>query len=128
LNTTVYAWFGPPLGAAIWVGAIVATGALTWLLRRRPGWLLTGVAFALQLVAMANYFARVEPVNIRFRALAAGQVPGEFNALRTQWELGHALGFVLFVTASLLLMISLGCPAGHTRTSKPSALVMESTP
>jgi hypothetical protein len=67
LNTSLYAWFGPPLGAAIWLGAIVATGALAWVVRSRSAQLLTGAAFALLLVALANYFARVESVN--------GQIP-----------------------------------------------------
>ena len=106
LNTSLYAWFGPPPGAAIWLGAILATGVATWLLRRRRGWLLTGTALALQVVALAHYFARVEPVNVRFRALPAGQVPSDFTALRTQWEYGHAVGFALFTVAFLLLLIA----------------------
>ena len=28
LNTSLYAWYGPPLGAAINTGAVIATGAL----------------------------------------------------------------------------------------------------
>lgn len=108
LNTTLYVWFGPPLGAAINTGAIVVTGALVWLMRRqRPPLLLTSTAFALQVAQLANYFARVEPVNGRFRALAPRQVPGDFAALRAQWEYGHALGFVLFAVAFVLLVISL---------------------
>ncbi len=106
LNTSLYAWFGPPLGAAIWLGAMVATGLLIWL-RRRSARLLTGASLMLQLLAFANYFARVEPVNGRFRALAPGQVPRDFTALRAQWEYGHAVGFVLFTVAFLLLVISL---------------------
>lgn len=120
LNTSLYAWFGPPLGAAILLGAIVATGVLAWLVRPRSMRLLTGVALALQLAASANYFAFVEPVNGRFRALSPGQVPGDFTALRVQWEYGHALGFVLFVAAFLLLVISLGHQTGRLRAGELS--------
>jgi hypothetical protein len=108
LNTSLYAWFGPPLGAAINTGAIVATAALAWLVRRhRRLRLLTGIAALLQVAQLVIYFARVEPVNVRFRALPLGQIPSDFTALRAQWEYGHALGFVLFATAFLLLVISL---------------------
>lgn len=117
LNTSLYAWFGPPLGAAINTGAIVVTGVLVWLVRRqRAARLLTSASLVLQLAAFANYFARVEPVNGRFRALAPGQVPPDFGALRTQWEYGHAVGFALFVVAFLLVVISLPAASPeHTR-------------
>jgi len=105
LNTSLYAWYGPPLGAAIQIGALVATGTLAWLVRRqRSGRLFTTAAFVLQAAALGNYFARVETVNVRFRALPPGQVPSDFQALRAQWEYGHALGFGLFAAAFLLLV------------------------
>lgn len=127
LNTSLYAWFGPPLGASIWLGAIVATGMLTWMVRRRRSVrLLTGAAVALQLVALANYFAFVEPVNVRFRALTPGQVPSDFTTLRTQWEYGHALGFALFTVAFLLLVIALMRLAAHTPATEASARLTES--
>ncbi|MGH3783780.1 MAG: hypothetical protein ACRDRO_24950 [Pseudonocardiaceae bacterium] len=86
---------------------MITTGMLTWLSRPRSVRLFSGAALVAQLVAFANYFARVEPVNGRFRALAPGQVPRDFTALRAQWEYGHALGFGLFAVAFLLLAISL---------------------
>lgn len=126
LHTSLYAWFGPPLGAGIWLGAIVAGGVLTWMVRRRRSVrLLTGAAVALELVALANYFAFVEPVNVRFRALAPGQVPSDFTTLRAQWEYGHVLGFALFTVAFLLLVISLVRPAAQARTWGASARTPE---
>jgi hypothetical protein len=108
LNNSLYAWFGPPLGAAINVGAVVATAVLAWLVRRqRRLRLLTGIAVLLQVAQLVIYFARVEPVNVRFRALPPGQVPDDFTALRAQWEYGHGLGFALFAMAFLLMVISL---------------------
>ena len=35
LNNSLYAWYGPPLGVAIQIGALAATGALAWLVRRQ---------------------------------------------------------------------------------------------
>ncbi|MBV8993687.1 MAG: hypothetical protein JO287_08290 [Pseudonocardiales bacterium] len=111
LNNSLYAWFGPPVGAAIQIGALAATGAMAWMVRhQRSAVPLTGAAFALQLVALANYFARVEPVNVRFRALSPGQVPSDFMALRAQWEYGHALDFGLFAAAFVLLVSALPVP------------------
>lgn len=108
LNNSLYAWFGPPLGAAIQAGALGATAVLAWLVRRQYRVrLLTTAAFVLQAAALGNYFARVEPVNVRFRALSPGQVPSDFLALRAQWEDGHALDFALFTAAFMLLVSAL---------------------
>lgn len=105
LNNSLYAWYGPALGAAIQTGALAATGILAWLVRRqRCVRLFPTAACALQAAALGNYFARVEPVNVRFRALPPGRVPSDFVALRAQWDLGHALDFGLFVAAFLLLV------------------------
>jgi hypothetical protein len=62
LNNSLYAWYGPPLGVAIQIGALAATGALAWLVRRqRLAQLFTTAAFILQAAALGNYFAQVEP-------------------------------------------------------------------
>jgi hypothetical protein len=125
LHTSLYAWFGPPLGAALNFGALVATGALTWLMhRQRSARWLTGSALALQVAAMVIYFTRVEPVNVRFRALSPGQVPSDFIALRAQWDYGHALGFALFVAVFLLLTCALLVrPTAPTGTGEPAGRV-----
>lgn len=117
LNNSLYAWFGPPLGAAIQTGALVATAVLAWLVRRQYRVrLLTTAAFVLQAAALGNYFARVEPVNVRFRALSSSQVPGDFLALRAHWEYGHALDFALFTAAFMLLVSALLVrPPGRVR-------------
>lgn len=107
LNTSLYYWFGGPLGGLIYVGAIVASGVLCWLVRRqRAARALTASAATLQLTAFATWLTLVEPVNARFRALAPGEVPADFTALRAQWEYTHALGFVLFACAFVLLAVA----------------------
>lgn len=126
LHTSLYVWFGPPLGAGIWLGAIVAGGVLTWMVRRRRlVRLLTGAAVALRLVALANYFAFVE----RSTSASARWRPARCRvispALRPQWEYCHALGFALFTVAFLLLAISLLRPAAQTPARGASARLKE---
>ncbi|MGH3836214.1 MAG: hypothetical protein ACRDSF_10995 [Pseudonocardiaceae bacterium] len=107
LNNSLYAWYGPPLGALLYVGSIVTAGVLTWLVRRRRAVLAwTGTAAILQAAALVTYFAVVEPVNQRLRPLPPGTVPADFAALRTQWEFGHVTEFVLFLVAFVLLVVS----------------------
>ncbi|HJT04471.1 MAG TPA: hypothetical protein VJ757_12715, partial [Pseudonocardiaceae bacterium] len=71
-----------------------------------------------QVTALANYFARAEPVNVRFRALSPGQVPSDFIALRAQWEYGHALDFGLFAAAFMLLASALLVPRPSSSTKR----------
>ncbi len=107
LNNSLYVWYGPPLGALLYVGSIVAAGVLTWLVRRRRAVLAwTGAAATLQAAALVTYFAVVEPVNQRLRPLPPGAVPEDFTALRAQWEFGHATEFALFVVAFVFLVVS----------------------
>lgn len=106
LNNSLYFWYGT-LGALLYLGSIVAAGVLTWLVRRRRAaraW--TGAAATLQVAALVTYFALVEPVNQRLRALPTGTVPDDFAALRAQWEFGHATEFTLFLVAFVLLVVS----------------------
>jgi hypothetical protein len=48
LNNSLYVWYGPPLGALLYVSSIVAAAVLTWLVRRRRAVLAwTGAAATL---------------------------------------------------------------------------------
>ncbi|MDQ3762814.1 MAG: hypothetical protein M3460_14515 [Actinomycetota bacterium] len=128
LTNTLYLGFGT-VGAAIYVLSIPAAAALTWLMRRcgRITVALTGAAVALQLTALITWLTLILPVNLRFHALAPGEVPADFTALRAQWEYTHALGFVLFTAAFLLLMTALLMrPAGQSRADEPSTQLVES--
>lgn len=107
LQNSLYVGYGT-VGALIYVAAIPATGVLAWLLRHRRATLnLTRSALALQAAALATFLTLIAPVNARLRALAPGEVPQDFSALRDQWEFTHALGFVLFAAAFLLLLAAL---------------------
>lgn len=125
LNNSLYVWFGPPLGALLYVGSVVAVGVLTWLVRCcRMALAWTGAAAVLQAAALVTYFAVVEPVNQRLRPLLPGIVPEDFATLRAQWEFGHATEFVLFLMAFVFLVVSVlretgQCtPVGAARCSR----------
>jgi hypothetical protein len=60
------------------------------MLRRRPGWLLTGASLALQVVALANYFARVEPPVGHGRELDATDVSARRNVRTVEFTTSTA--------------------------------------
>jgi hypothetical protein len=96
------------VGLVTYVGAIVATAILAWLVRRVPRLVTTTAsALALQVVAIAGLLTLIVPVNARLRALAPGAMSPDFALLRDQWEYTHAAGFVLFAAAFALLLAAL---------------------
>jgi hypothetical protein len=112
-------WYGPPLGALLYVGSIGAAGVLTWLVRRRRAVLAwTAAAAILQAAALVIYFAVVEPVNQRLRPLPPGTVPEDFAALRAQWEFGHATELALFLAAFVFLVVSAGVRGAEATQSQ----------
>jgi hypothetical protein len=107
LQNTLYVGFGT-VGLLTYVGAIGATAALVWLVRRRRHLVtLTVSALVLQVIALAGLLTLIVPVNARLRALAPGELPPDFTVLRDQWEYTHAAGFVLFTVAFVLLLTAL---------------------
>lgn len=106
LQESLYVWFGD-IGSVIWLLAILASLALAILSRHDP---LTRVplaaAVALEAIALIVFFAVVYPVNFRFPVHGPGTVPADWATLRDRWELGHAIGFVLFGAAFILLLIA----------------------
>lgn len=104
LQESLYRWFGD-VGGVIYVLAVAATVASAVLLRR-DGVVrrLVTAAAALEVVAMIVFFTVIYPVNFRFPVDGSGAVPPDWMALRDRWELGHAIGFVLFTIAFLLLL------------------------
>lgn len=107
LHTTLYMYWGPPSPTGfVEPAAIVAVLVLAALLHHeRPAFTLVAVAAGALLLAFpVIFFWRVEPVNAAFRAAAlAGTVPKDWTALRTRWDTGHALRFVLHLAAFVLL-------------------------
>jgi hypothetical protein len=104
LQESLYVWFGN-IGSVIWILAIVTAAGLAVLLRhdrsaRRP----VAAAAALEIIALAWFFAVVYPVNLRFPVGGPVTVPAGWAALRDRWEVGHAVGFALFTAAFVVLV------------------------
>ncbi|HEX3651081.1 MAG TPA: hypothetical protein VHV49_21865 [Pseudonocardiaceae bacterium] len=107
LQESLYIWFGN-LGGVLYVLAVIATVVLAVLARRDPGSRgPLGVAAGLQVVALASFLAVVYPVNQRLPVDSGGAVPADWTGLRDRWELGHAVGFVLFAVSFVLLLVFL---------------------
>jgi len=96
------------IGLVTCVGAIVATAALVWLVRRNRRLAApTATAFALQVIALTSLLALIVPVDVRLRALPPGTAPPDLAVLRDRWEYTHGAGFVLFAVAFALLLVAL---------------------
>lgn len=107
LQESLYVWFGN-LGGVLYVLTVIATVVLALLMRRDPGSRgLIGAVAGLQVVGLASFLAIVYPVNLRLPVDGGGAVPADWTGLRDRWELGHAVGFVLFAASFVLLLIPL---------------------
>lgn len=104
LQESLYVWFGD-IGAVIYVLAVVATLALAILARHdRPARMPLAAAAGVEVIALIVFLTVVYPVNFQFPVHGTGAVPANWTALRDRWELGHAIGFVLFTAAFVLLL------------------------
>jgi hypothetical protein len=107
LQTSLYVRWGPPSVASfVEPAAILAVIVLAAQSRHHwPAWPLLAAAAAALLAAFpVAYFWRVEPANAAFWAAArSGSVPAHWEAWRARWETGHALRFVLHLTAFVLV-------------------------
>ena len=108
IQKSLYAQWGPPhFGAILEPAAILATGLLAFHLRkdRRGLSFAFGALFALLLAFPVVFFWRVAPANAAFLAVTLPTVPANWGDLRTNWELGHAIRFVLQFAALALLTL-----------------------
>lgn len=101
LQESLYTWFGT-LGAVVYVLAVIVGVVLAFRVRRAPVWWAAG----LQVAALASFLAVIYPVNQRLPISSSDQVtvPADWTSLRVRWELGHTVGFVLFLIAFVLLL------------------------
>ena len=107
LQESLYLWFGN-LGGVLYVLAVLATVVLAVLLRRERGQRgPVAVAAGLQVVALITFLTIIYPVNLRLPVNSAGTVPADWTALRDRWELGHTIGFVLFIASFVLVVNTL---------------------
>jgi Domain of unknown function (DUF1772) len=94
--------------------AILSTGALAYARREdHPALAPTAVAAVALLIANPGvFFALVAPANRATLHTEPDDLPADWRRLRNRWELGHALRFVLHLTAFVALRTAEG--AGHT--------------
>ncbi|MFO1397622.1 MAG: hypothetical protein U1F48_11225 [Burkholderiales bacterium] len=120
LQKTLYAAWGARAG---WLepAAIAATIALAAVLHReRQTFALTlGALGALLLAFPVVFLLFVAPANEAFRA--ATTVPAHWELLRSRWEAGQVLRFVLQFAALCLLVISVVRDTPRERSGGPAA-------
>jgi len=121
LQRTLYREWGPPnVGGFLEPAAIAATLVLAILVRRerRVFWLTVGAGVVMLLAFPVVFFWIVAPVNAVFLSGAPGTVPANWTELRSQWELGHTVRFVLQLIALALLVASV--EVGERRSQRRS--------
>ena len=104
-------WMFAAVGAPLDIAAVLCPGVLAWLLYGdRPASMLALAATVLFALALATWFAWVNPANAVLATWQPGPVPADFDAVRLRWETGHmavaAIKLVGFVclAGSLLSM------------------------
>jgi hypothetical protein len=112
LHRTLYVAFGPPnVGPFIEIGAVVASTALTVLMRRRTGFWLALIGTASLIGGVLVYFAEVEPANAALRTMAIEAPAQDWEMWRAQWEWGHTAHFALDLLAFCALLGSALAPS-----------------
>ena len=107
LSHTLYGPFGT-YGAVFEVGAVLASAALAFLVRKRGTtfrWTLIGAA--LMVATHAIFWIQVAPVNAQTAQMTPDALPAGWQDLRAQWEYGHAARAVLQILALTALTMSL---------------------
>ena len=109
LQKTLYVAWGPPnIGGMLEPAAILATIVLAFTVRgRKPAFWLTLAAAVFLLVAFPIvFFMLVAPANEVFLSATTTSIPPDWMELRTSWETGHTIRFVLQLIALSLLDLS----------------------
>ena len=109
LQKTLYVAWGPPnVGGILEPAAILATIALAIGVRKRKPafWLSLGAGAALLLAFPVVFFVFVAPANEAFLAATPASIPPNWMELRSNWETGHAIRFLLQFAALSLLVLS----------------------
>lgn len=109
VNTTMYRYFAS-VGGVYSMGAMLASAVLALLVRkRRAVFLWTSAGAVLFGLWFASWLTLVAPVNSQIAsalATAPETVPGLWASLRSRWEYGHAVGFVLELLGYCALVVS----------------------
>jgi hypothetical protein len=95
------------IGAFFEVGAVVTAVVLTFLVRRRPGFVWTLLGALCLVVAHAAFWIWVAPVNATMSPLTPETLPADWMRLRNQWEYTHAARAALQIVALGALVFSI---------------------
>lgn len=125
VNGSLYLYFAI-IGGVYEVVALIATGTLAWRVRHRPAGSWTIGAAACLAISFLSWLVIVEPVNL---AIGDG---ASWEGLRTRWEVGHLVGFVLMLAGFSALAVGTvqEVPAQdeEPRTSRASGRGVRGTP
>lgn len=125
VQQNLYRGWGPFV-APFEIIAIVTAWVLLVLVRgRRPAFALTFVAAVCLTALLVEFFLVVAPVNAAFAAWTASTLPADWPDYRRQWEVGHAIGFGLALTAFCALLRA-ACADGREQAVGPAAGEAES--
>lgn len=103
----LYIAFGPFASIAEPL-AILLTWILAIMLRRRwPAFGLTLLAAVSTTAGLVVWFLLVAPMNTLLNRWTPATLPPDWTACRDQWELGHAIHFVLFGVAFCTLLAAI---------------------
>lgn len=103
----LYRYFGI-VGGPIEVAAVLGTVILAAFLRReRPSNRVAVAAAFFHGAALASWFTLVAPANAAIGEWGQRGIPPDWESWRNQWELGHALSFVLLTIGFCALVITL---------------------
>lgn len=108
LQESLYVWFGN-LGGVLFVLAVLGCLVAAVSARRWTGSARREIrgAAGLAVLGLIVFLTVVYPVNPQFPVdVPSVVVPPDWQALRIRWEVGHALGFVLFSAAFVLLVLA----------------------
>lgn len=110
IQQSLYVHWGPPhVGGILEPSAIVATALVAFFIRKstRGLWFSLSALFALLLAFPVVFFWLVAPANAGFLATTLPSIPPNWTELRANWEMGHAIRFVLQLAALGSLVLSL---------------------
>jgi hypothetical protein len=117
-----YRMLGLPIGVLIAGGALLTTMILAFAVRTQPTTLrLTVLALVCLVGAQVLLSVFVAPVNHQMIDWTPDHLPGNFEALRKQWEYAHAAGAVLQLIrlGALVLSVRGTGPVTDARPAQP---------
>lgn len=123
VQQSLYRGWGAVIGP-FEIVAVLATWLLAYLVRgRRPAFALTLAAAPCLTAMVAAFFLFNAPVNVALAGWTAETLPADWPHYRRQWELGHAIAFVLGLTAfcALLRAAFVEACAGRRSGERPIA-------